>query len=421
MIKENLNPLKSVQDRLKITCKILDIKDDIYDILKETSRFVEVSIPVKMDKGSIKVFKGYRALHNDTLGPGKGGIRFHEDVNIDEVKALSIWMSLKCAIANVPYGGGKGGVIVDPSLLSKEELEKLSRGYISSLYKYIGEKIDIPAPDVGTNPQVMAWMVDEYIKITGDNTMGVITGKPFNWSGFKGRVEATGHGISVITQNILDKLDINPKNATAAVQGFGNVGGFAAKHLQEQGIKVISIAKRDFAIYNANGLDYYDISEFLKKDRDLRNYPHAQLISTDKFWSLNVDILIPAALENAISSQTAYLINAPIVVEGANGPTTPDGDKILQDKGITVVPDILANSGGVIVSYFEWVQNQYGYYWSEEEVVEREEIMLNKSFEDLWNIKETHNCSFRTAAYKHAVRKITDVMKSEGVFNDFIY
>lgn len=421
MTIENLNPLKSVQDRLEVICEMLKINEDVSNILKEPSRSVEVSIPIKMDNGNIKVFKGYRTLHNDAIGPGKGGTRFHQDVNIDEVKALSIWMSLKCAIANVPFGGAKGGVIVNPSELSKGELERLSRGYISAIHKYIGEKIDIPAPDVGTNPQVMAWMVDEYIKLTGDNTMGVVTGKPFNWSGFKGRVEATGHGISIITKSVLNELDININNATAAIQGFGNVGGFAAKHLQDQGIKVVSIAKRDFAIYNESGLDYYDISAFIEKDKDLRNYPNAEVITLDEFWSLNIDVLIPAALENAITSENAYKINASIVVEGANGPTTPDADVILEDNGIIVVPDVLANSGGVTVSYFEWVQNQYGYYWSEEEVLEKEETMLIKSFNTLWDLKKLDNCSFRTAAYKHAVKKITDVMKSEAVFNDFEY
>lgn len=416
MNKENLNPLTSVQERLKFACGMIDLDDGVYEILKEPQRVVEVSIPVKMDDGTTNVFKGYRSVHSDALGPAKGGIRFHPDVNMEEIKALSVWMSLKCAIVSVPYGGAKGGIRVDPSKLSKGELERLSRGYISSIYKYLGEKIDIPAPDVNTNGQIMAWMADEYIKLTGNNSMGIITGKPLNWGGSEGRVEATGHGIAVISKAILEKFGVNIKDSTAAVQGFGNVGGNTVKHLEKQGAKVVAIAKKDFAIYNENGIDYHEISEFAKKDRDLRNYPNAKEISLQEFWSLNVDLLVPAALENAITTEIADMINTRIVVEGANGPVTSAADKILEDKGIIVVPDILANSGGVTVSYFEWIQNQYGYYWSEEEVIEKEEAVLMGAFNDLWEFKESRNCTFRKAAYKHGVKRITDVMKLRGWF-----
>lgn len=416
MKKENLNPLISVQEKLKFACGMLGLEDDVYEILKEPLRVIEVSIPVKMDNGKTKVFKGYRAFHNDALGPAKGGIRFHPDVNMEEMKALSIWMSLKCAIVNVPYGGAKGGITVDPSKLSKGELERLSRGYIYSIYKYLGEKIDIPAPDVNTNAQIMAWMTDEYIKLTGNNSIGIITGKPINWGGSKGRVEATGYGIAVISKAILKEVGIDIKNSSVAVQGFGNVGGYSVKHLQEQGMKVVSIAKKEFAIYNEDGLDYYDIAEFEKTDRDLRNYPKAKVISLEEFWSLKVDLLVPAALENAITSDIADMINARVIVEGANGPVTSGADKILEDKGITVVPDILANSGGVTVSYFEWIQNQYGYYWSEEDIIEKEEAVLTQAFKDLWKFKEDHNCTFRKAAYKHGVKRITEVMRLRGWF-----
>ena len=379
MNKENLNPLKSVQDRLKFACGMIDLKDEVYEMLKEPQRVIEVSIPVRMDDGTTKVFKGYRSVHSDALGPAKGGIRFHPDVNMEEIKALSIWMSLKCAIVSVPYGGAKGGITVHPSELSNGELERLSRGYISSLYKYLGEKVDIPAPDVNTNGQIMAWMADEYIKLTGNNSMGIITGKPISWGGSQGRIEATGHGIAVISKAVLGKFGRDIKDSTAAVQGFGNVGGNTVKHLQKQGAKVVAIAKKDFAIYNEEGIDYLDISEFAKKDKDLRNYPKAKEISLEEFWSLNVDMLIPAALENAVTEEIAGMINARIIVEGANGPVTPAADKVLEDRGITVVPDILANSGGVTVSYFEWIQNQYGYYWSEEEVIET----INKIFDEV--------------------------------------
>lgn len=416
MNKENLNPLKSVQERLKFACGMIDLKEEVFEMLKEPQRVIEVSIPVKMDNGATEVFKGYRSVHSDALGPAKGGIRFHPDVNVEEIKALSIWMSLKCAIVSVPYGGAKGGITVDPSRLSNGELERLSRGYISSLYKYLGEKVDIPAPDVNTNGQIMAWMADEYIKLTGNNSMGIITGKPISWGGSQGRIEATGHGIAVISKAVLGKFGRDIKGAKAAVQGFGNVGGNTVKHLQKQGAKVVAIAKKDFAIYNKEGIDYLEISEFAKTDKDLRNYPYAKEISLTDFWSLEVDLLVPAALENAITREIADMINAKIIVEGANGPVTQGADKILEDKGIVVVPDILANSGGVTVSYFEWIQNQYGYYWSEEEVIEKEEAVLMGAFNDLWKFKESRNCTFRKAAYKHGVKRITDVMKLRGWF-----
>ncbi len=416
MNKENLNPLKSVQERLKFACGMIDLKEEVFEMLKEPQRVIEVSIPVKMDNGATEVFKGYRSVHSDALGPAKGGIRFHPDVNVEEIKALSIWMSLKCAIVSVPYGGAKGGITVDPSRLSNGELERLSRGYISSLYKYLGEKVDIPAPDVNTNGQIMAWMADEYIKLTGNNSMGIITGKPISWGGSQGRIEATGHGIAVISKAVLGKFGRDIKGAKAAVQGFGNVGGNTVKHLQKQGAKVVAIAKKDFAIYNKEGIDYLEISEFAKTDKDLRNYPYAKEISLTDFWSLEVDLLVPAALENAITREIADMINSKIIVEGANGPVTQGADKILEDKGIVVVPDILANSGGVTVSYFEWIQNQYGYYWSEEEVIEKEEAVLMGAFNDLWKFKESRNCTFRKAAYKHGVKRITDVMKLRGWF-----
>lgn len=415
MEKEGINPLEGVQEQVKYACDALGLEPEVYELIKEPLRMIEILIPVKMDNGKIKVFKGYRAMHNNALGPGKGGIRFHPNVNSDEVKALSIWMSLKCAIVNVPYGGAKGGVTVDPSKLSNGELEKLSRGYIDGIHKYIGQKIDIPAPDVGSNGQVMAWMVDEHLKLTGDNPLGgVITGKPISWGGSKGRVEATGYGIAIICKAILKETGRDIKNSTIGVQGFGNVGGFSVKNLQIQGAKVVSIARRDFAIYNEDGLDYDDISEFITKDKDLRNYPNAKVISLDEFWSLNVDVLVPAALENAITSEIADKINCPIIVEAANGPLTPGADTILEEKEVMVVPDIIANSGGVIVSYFEWIQNQYAYYWSEEEIVQRQEAMLMEAFNDLWEFKQLHKFSFRNAAYNYGIKRITDIMKTKG-------
>lgn len=408
------NALTDVQKRLKDACEMLKVEDSIYNVMKEPYRLMEVSIPVRMDDGQTKVFKGFRSSHSESLGPSKGGIRFHPAVSRDEVKALSIWMSLKCAIANLPYGGAKGGVIVDPATLSERELEQLSRGYIRAIHKYLGEKSDIPAPDVNTNGQTMAWMLDEYIRLTGNQSLGMITGKPLSWGGSKGRIEATGYGIAVIAKEAMDKAGIDVKQATVAVQGFGNVGSYSARYLEEKGARLISIAKKDFAIRNPEGLHYDELASFLKNDKDLRNFPGVQVISLDDFWKQDVDVLIPAALEHSINQDNAENIGARIIVEGANGPVTPEADEILDARGILVVPDILANSGGVTVSYFEWIQNQYGQYWSQEKVLAKEEEMLINAFHDLWNFKESRGCSFRKAAYQHGVKKISAVMKIRG-------
>lgn len=393
---------------------MLELDESIYNVMKGPYRLMEVSIPVRMDNGTTKVFKGYRSNHSDSLGPAKGGIRFHPNVTRDEVKALSIWMSLKCAIANLPYGGAKGGITVDPSQLSEKELEQLSRGYIQAIHKYLGEKTDIPAPDVNTNGQTMAWMLDEYIRLTGNQSLGMITGKPLSWGGSKGRIEATGYGIAVIAKEAMDKMGIEVEHATVAVQGFGNVGSYSAKFLEAKGAKVVAIAKKDYAVYKEDGLKTDELFPFLETDRDLRNFPGVSVISLEDFWKLQVDVLIPAALEHSITGDNAESIGAKIVVEGANGPVTPEADEILDRRGILVVPDILANSGGVTVSYFEWIQNQYGQYWSEEKVLAKEQEMLIGAFHDLWNFKESRNCTIRKAAYKHGVKKISSVMKLRG-------
>ena len=414
MLKDNLNPLESAQNQIKLACDALNLNPAVYELLKEPKRVIEISIPLKMDDGSIKIFKGYRSLHNDALGPGKGGIRFHPNVTLEEVKALSIWMTFKCCVTGIPYGGAKGGITVDPSELSQGELERLSRGYVQGIYRYLGEKIDIPAPDINTNGQVMSWMVDEYIKLKGSFELGVITGKPTIWGGSKGRDEATGSGVSIITREAAKKLGLDIKNASVAIQGFGNVGGFTAKHIQNQGAKIVSIGLRNHAIYNEKGLDYEDMRKYLKTHKNLAEYPKATKISLDEFWSLNVDILIPAAIENAITSEIAEKINARLVCEAANGPVTPDGDRILDKKGILVTPDILTNAGGVTVSYFEWVQNLYSFYWDVEEIINKEEIAMVNAFKDIWEIVETYDVSFRKAAYMSSVKKLAEVMKLRG-------
>ncbi len=419
MTKENLNPLESAQLQVKKACDALNLEDAVYELLKEPRRIIEVSIPVRMDDGTLKTFKGFRSLHNDAVGSGKGGIRIHPGVNADEVKALSIWMTFKCGVMGLPYGGAKGGIIGDALFLSDRELEQLARGYIRGIHKFIGEKIDIPAPDVGCCGKVMAWMVDEYINLTGENTMGVLTGKPVAWGGSLGRNEATGFGVSVITREIASKMGIDITKATVAVQGFGNVGRYTVKNIEKQGAKIVAIAEwapniGTYAIYNESGLDFQTMADYIDENRNLVDFPDAKMISLEEFWSLPVDILVPAALENAIQEQEAKLIKAKLIAEAANGPITTAADKILNERGVVVSPDILTNAGGVTVSYFEWVQNLYGYYWSEQEVEEKQEALMINAFNDIWNLKETYEVSFREAAYMISVKKVADTMKIRG-------
>ncbi len=419
MSKENLNPFKNAQKMVKAACDKLNMEPSVYEILKQPLRVLEVSIPVKMDDGSTKVFKGFRSQHNDAVGPTKGGIRFHPNVTIDEVKALSIWMTFKCSVTGIPYGGGKGGIIVDPSTLSIGELERLSRGYIDAIHKLIGEKVDVPAPDVNTNGQIMAWMVDEYNKLKGHSEIGVITGKPLEFGGSKGRTAATGFGVAVTAREAAKKIGIDMKNSTLAVQGFGNVGRFTCLNIDKLGGTIVAIlewCKEEgvYAIYNKDGLNINKMVEYVEEHGNLVNYPEAQKISIDEFWKLNVDILIPAALENAITAQNADLINAKLVCEAANGPITPEADDILNNKGILVTPDILTNAGGVTVSYFEWVQNLYGYYWDEEDVEAKEERAMVEAFNAIWNIKSEYNVSMRNAAYMHSIKRVAGAMKIRG-------
>ena len=421
MKNDNLNPLESAQQQIKTACDILGLDPSVYELLKEPQRVIEISIPVKMDDGSVKIFKGYRSLHNDAIGPGKGGIRFHPDVNMDEVKALSIWMTFKCCVTGIPYGGAKGGIAVDPKELSQGELERLSRAYIQGLHKYLGEKIDIPAPDVNTNGQIMAWMVDEFNRLSGHHELGVITGKPVLWGGSKGRNEATGFGVALTVREALKKYNIDINGASVAVQGFGNVGSFTIKNVQEFGAKIVALAHHskeigDYAIYNKDGLDFDDLYDhyYEKNNRSFLNYTKAQIISKDEFWQLDVDVLIPAALENVITVDLAEKINAKLICEAANGPTTPEADEVLERKGISLTPDILTNSGGVTVSYFEWVQNLYGYYWEENEILEKLERAMVNAFDEIWKVKEKYDVSIRKAAYVHSVKKVADVMKLRG-------
>lgn len=420
MAKEVLNPLENSQMQVKNACDALGLDPVVYEILKEPQRIIEVNIPVRMDDGSLKVFKGYRASHNDAVGPAKGGVRFHPGVTADEVKALSIFMTFKGGVLGLPYGGGKGGVICDPLTLSQGELERISRGYIQKLYKYIGEKEDIPAPDAGTNGQIMAWMVDEYIKLTGGTaSLGVITGKPVAWGGSEGRNEATGFGISVITREAAKKYGIDIKKAKVAIQGFGNVGRFTVKNIQRQGAKIVALGEwapkvGTYALYNEDGLDFEELLAYFNVHKNLVDYPKAKMISLKEFFALDVDILIPAALENAITKEVAENMKAKLMCEAANGPTTPEADQVLNARGIPVTPDILTNAGGVVVSYFEWVQNLQGYYWDVKEVEEKQEIKMVKAFNDVWALKEQQKCTIREAAYMISVKRVAEVMKLRG-------
>lgn len=415
MANENLNPLIAAQQRVKVACDKLGLGTDVYEILKNPQRIIEVSIPVKMDDGSMRVFTGFRAQHNTAIGPSKGGVRFHPNVTRDEVAALSIWMTFKCSVTGIPYGGGKGGIIVDPKQLSAGELERLCRGYVDAIYPVLGEKRDVPAPDVNTNGQIMAWMVDEYIKLSGEASFGTFTGKPVELAGSKGRNAATGLGISIIMGEALKKQGKELRGARVAIQGFGNVGSFTAKCAYDKGAKIVAIAEWNTTLYNENGLDINALMKFKADNKgSIKGFPGASEISIEQFWGLDVDVLSPCAMENTINKDSAPLIKTRLVVEGANGPTTLDGEEILLKNGVTVVPDILANAGGVTVSYFEWVQNRYGYYWEEAEVNQKEEIAMKSAFDAIYKIKEEYNVSMREAAYMHSIKRIAAAMKLRG-------
>ncbi len=415
MTTENLNPLVGAQHRVKVACDKLGMGPDVYEILKNPMRMLEVSIPVKMDDGTIRVFTGFRAQHNTAIGPSKGGVRFHPAVSRDEVAALSIWMTFKCAVTGIPYGGGKGGIIVDPKELSAGELERLCRGYVDAIYPILGEKKDVPAPDVNTNGQIMSWMIDEYIKLSGDASFGTFTGKPVELNGSKGRTKATGLGIAIVIAESLRTMGKDMRGARIAIQGFGNVGSFTAKCSHDMGAKVVAIAEWNTTLYNENGLDIDALLKFKSEnDGSIKGFAGATEITAQQFWALDVDVLSPCAMENTINKDTAPLIRAPLVVEGANGPTTLDGEQILADKGIVVVPDILANAGGVTVSYFEWVQNRYGYYWEEAEVEQKEEIAMKNAFNAIYQIKTEYNVSMREAAYMHSIKRVAAAMQLRG-------
>lgn len=411
---EAMNPFLNAQKQIKAACDQLGLEPAVYEILKQPMRTLEVSIPVKMDDGSVKTFLGYRAQHNNAVGPFKGGIRFHQDVTLEEVKALSMWMTFKCGVVGVPYGGGKGGVAADPFTLSPSELERLARGYVRAIAPIIGEKVDIPAPDVGTNGQVMVWMVDEYQKITGQFAPGSFTGKPVSFHGSLARTEATGYGVALIAKLAAEKIGLDIADATVALQGFGNVGSYTAKYIAELGAKIVAVADHTTGLYNSNGFDIDALSEYVRTHKVIKGFPAEKEFPREEIITWDADILLPCALENVITPENAGSVKAKIVCEGANGPTTTEADQILNKNGVLVVPDILANSGGVTVSYFEWIQNLNGYSWTFDEVQDKQKAMMTKAFEEIWELKEAHQVDMRTAAYMISIQRVANAMKLSG-------
>ncbi|MEB6547661.1 Glu/Leu/Phe/Val dehydrogenase [Heyndrickxia sporothermodurans] len=413
VLEEKHDVLKSTQTVIHKALEKLGYPEEVYELLKEPMRLLTVKIPVRMDDGSIKIFTGYRAQHNDAVGPTKGGIRFHPNVTEKEVKALSIWMTLKCGIVNLPYGGGKGGIICDPREMSFRELEALSRGYVRAISQIVGPTKDIPAPDVFTNSQIMAWMMDEYSRLRENDSPGFITGKPLVLGGSHGRETATAKGVTICIREAAKKRGISLEGAKVVVQGFGNAGSFLSKFMHDAGAKVIGISDAYGALYDPNGLDI----DYLLDRRDSFGTVTKlfdSTISNKELLELDCDILVPAAIENQITEENAHNIRAKIVVEAANGPTTLEATQILTDRGILLVPDVLASAGGVTVSYFEWVQNNQGYYWTEEEIDEKLEKVLVHSFENVYNTAETRRVDMRLAAYMVGVRKSAEASRFRG-------
>ncbi|MCG7346573.1 Glu/Leu/Phe/Val dehydrogenase [Sporosarcina sp. ACRSL] len=410
---ENLNLFTSTQVVIKEALDKLGYDEGMYELLKEPIRMVEVRIPVRMDDGKVKVFTGFRGQHNDAVGPTKGGVRFHPAVTADEVRALSMWMTLKAGIVDLPYGGGKGGIVCDPREMSMGELERLSRGYVRALSQVMGPTKDIPAPDVFTNAQIMAWMMDEYSRIDEFNSPGFITGKPIVLGGSQGRDRATAEGVTIIINEAAKKRGIDMKGARVVIQGFGNAGSFLSKFLHDAGAKVIGISDAYGALHDPNGLDI----DYLLDRRDSFGTVTTlfdNTITNKELLELDCDILVPAAIENQITEKNAHDIKASIVVEAANGPTTSEATKILTERGILLVPDVLASAGGVTVSYFEWVQNNMGYYWSEEEVREKMTTKMVDAFENVYNVATTRSIDMRLAAYMIGIRKTAEASRFRG-------
>ncbi|MFM2134936.1 MAG: hypothetical protein RL021_336 [Bacteroidota bacterium] len=414
---EITNPYDSMIQRFDVAARIIGLDEETYNILKTPQRQYLVSLPVTMDNGKVQVFEGYRIIHNTGRGPSKGGIRYSMEVNLDEVKALAAWMTWKCAIADIPYGGAKGGITCDPSKMSVGEIERLTRAYTIAMADVFGVDKDIPAPDVATGPREMAWIVDEFSRLKGAFTPGVVTGKPLHLGGSEGRVEATGRGVNTAALEAMKQMNLDPTKSTAAVQGFGNVGSISALYMQDAGIKVIAISDHTGAWRNDKGIDIRAAIDYRNNNKGvLKGFTGGVPMDPDELLFLPVDVLAPCALENQIVRSNADRIQAKLIVEGANGPTSAGADEILQRKGIVVVPDILANGGGVTVSYFEWTQNRFGYYYHEEEINKRADRSMIRAFQNVWETSKKYDVSMRIAAYIFALQKVAVAVKSRGHF-----
>ncbi|HEY7027245.1 MAG TPA: Glu/Leu/Phe/Val dehydrogenase [Gemmatimonadales bacterium] len=410
------NPFEEMMSRFDFAAKQLDLEPGLYKILRHPEKQIIVSVPVQRDNGEVDVYTGYRVLYNTSRGPAKGGIRFDLQVTLDEVKALAAWMTWKCAVVNIPFGGAKGGVICDPATMSNTELEKLTRRYTSAIIETLGPDSDVPAPDVNTNERVMAWVMDTYSMHKRHTVTAVVTGKPIEMGGSLGRREATGRGCTVVTKEALKQLGMPIKGTRVAVQGFGNVGSIAAQLMTKEGMTIVAVSDKSGGSYNPKGLDLQDVLKHTQGKKFLNAYKNADHITNEELLTLDCDVLVPAALENVITDENAAQIKAKIICEGANGPTTAAADKILNEKGIFVIPDILANAGGVTVSYFEWVQDRGGYFWDEDTVNQRLERIMVRSFDEVTTMAKRHKLDNRIGAYMLAIDRVAAVHRLRGMY-----
>jgi glutamate dehydrogenase (NAD(P)+) len=410
------SPWENALEQLEQGARVLNLDPGIHRILGKCQLELSVNFPVKMDDGRLEIFTGYRILHNTARGPTKGGIRYHPEVSLDEVRALAMWMTWKCAVVNIPYGGAKGGVVCDPEGLSLRELERLTRRYASEISLVMGPESDIPAPDVNTNAQIMAWIMDTYSMHQGYSVPAVITGKPISMGGSQGRREATGRGVAITVREVARHLGMNLQGARVAVQGFGNVGSVSAYLIHDLGCKIVGLSDVHGAIYGPQGLDPREVLRHAAEAGTVHGFPGATPIGREELLELPVDILVPAALENQITAKNAHRIQARIIVEGANGPTTPEADSILADRGIMVVPDILANAGGVVVSYFEWVQDLQSYFWDEPEINLNLERIMVQAFRDVLRIANERKITLRTAALALAIHRVAEAIRVRGIY-----
>src|SRR5512141_1570891 len=410
------NPFEAMMSRFDDAAKRLNLDPGLYKILRNPEKQLTVSVPIPLDNGEIEVYTGYRVLYNTSRGPAKGGIRFDLNVTIDEVKALAAWMTWKCAVVNIPFGGSKGGVICDPTAMSNGELERLTRRYTSAIIELLGPDSDVPAPDVNTNERVMAWIMDTYSMHKRHTVTAVVTGKPVAMGGSLGRREATGRGCMIVTREALKKLGMPVKGTRVAVQGFGNVGSIAAELMENLGLTVVAVSDKSGGLYNPKGLNIKELQQHVKKHRFLNEYREADQVGNHDVLTLDCEVLVPAALENVITSHNARDVKARIICEGANGPTTANADKILEEKGVFVIPDILANAGGVTVSYFEWVQDRGGYFWEEDVVNQRLERIMVRSFDEVAAMASKHSVSMRVASYMLSIDRVATVHRLRGLY-----